>query len=470
MEKYLNILNEELLKNDKLIKIVDEENLKMYFEIIEELNFEEVITNSNKFNDMISKFEEKYDFKKYMAIDNNAQRNILSNLIQSIKTTATNDRSKLKLLMPLIVYLDFENILSNNIFIEKENIKEIKIFCIEFLRDFHINIDIPNNIPYYDSEARMVEKYKNNFDSLNFENIYELVDSIERSGKTIHSPFLKFCSHIIINNCREDYLKILNEKKDVLEIKLLIERLSDTEKVKMGVETSNFLVKFEVIRELVYFSTREIEDKLILEISKIITAFTSNNILWKQFIMYYLAYPSRSPKFFISLGIALKKISKENIKTLLQEIKINKYINNESITAINNCFSKDNLENLTKDSLEIIYERWIQYIEDEESMNIIITDVIDIVIFYIVNIMKEDKFEHLYSSCIRYIKEINNIWFQNKSDQYQFYYKKVSILFALGFRLNFKQRNEIIENFKTSIFIKDEDLRLIESNWSQLDI
>jgi hypothetical protein len=469
MEKYVEVLKEILLENDELFKGLDEEFLKQYFEIIEKLNFQEIIINSDIFNEMIDVFEEKYCFKRYMVAEDASQKYILRKLIHMIKIIAEEDSKKLELLLPLIIYLDYKNILSTDIFLNKGVTKKIKIFCLNLLRKFHINIDTPNNLPEYDYEARMFEKYKSNFDKLDFENIYGFIDSIERGGRTLDNPFLTLCSYIIINNSVEDYIKVLNEKEDALEIKLLIEKLSNTEKVKIGMETSNLLVKFEVIRELMYFNTNEIGQELIPKISKIIIEFTNDSKLWRQFIKYYLAFPSRSPKFFTSLGIALPKVDKEAVEIILQEIRIDSSTSMESRSAINNCFSEKNLENIIKDSAKIIYDRWLQYIEASNSIQIIFTDVIDIIIFYIVYIMEVDEFESNSKNCIRSIKEINNIWFKSKVDQRSFYYKNLSILFALGFRFSVERKSELVRNLKTSTFIEGELLELIETNWNRLE-
>ena len=77
----------------------------------------------------------------------------------------------------------------------------------------------------------------------------------------------------------------------------------------------------------------------------------------------------------------------------------------------------------------------------------------------------ENDFKKRYEECITYIDEINNIWFESESDQRTCFYKKLSNLFVLGYRLEEEKRRQLFEKIKKNTMISDNSLSLIKVNW-----
>ena len=139
----------------------------------------------------------------------------------------------------------------------------------------------------------------------------------------------------------------------------------------------------------------------------------------------------------------------------------------EAVAKIKETFTQENMNNLIGDSSKIIYDRWKDCIENskDERVSIILTDAINIVIFYIIKRMSNEEFESMCEAYKKELNEINNYWFENSVKRMSYYNKKVSILFALGFRMGLEERNRLLIMFEKSCLVREEDLNLIKINW-----
>ena len=85
--------------------------------------------------------------------------------------------------------------------------------------------------------------------------------------------------------------------------------------------------------------------------------------------------------------------------------------------------------------------------------------------FYIINRMSKSEFESISEKYKKEINEINSHWFRSSLERMSYYNKKVSILFALGFRMNLEQKKELLKIFRKDCIVREKDLRLIEYKW-----
>lgn len=377
-------------------------------------------------------------------------------------------KSKSELLVPIIIFLDCKNILVDDIFNESEIVEKIKEFCTGFLDKFEISIEIPEYTKSNSIENIAFRKYKKGLKKYNFINIYNFIEILENSMHYPENCFFGFCSYIMKNNYKQEYIEILNQKGDILEIQLMISNLEENELIEVGKETSNYLVKFEVIRHFINNRTKQIEnEEILLEISRIIVDFSKDENIWTEFMRYYLRFPIRWPKFFVILGQVLKDINKKEIEIILKELKIDVHSSYKILNIIKETFTQENMNNLIGDSSKIIYDRWKDCIENskDERVSIILTDAINIVIFYIIKRMSNEEFESMCEAYKKELNEINNYWFENSVKRMSYYNKKVSILFALGFRMGLEERNRLLIMFEKSCLVREEDLNLIKINW-----
>lgn len=465
MENYKEFLISVLSETNNKVR---ENILDNYFKIIDNLEFEKIIKDHEQYEDMTFMIQEKYNFEICNVIHNEEKKEILRDLIIGVKNKSIENNSQLKLLLPIIIFLDYKNILIDNIFNELEIIYKIKEFCVDFLENFEISIEIPEYIKSNSNENIAFNKYKEGLKKRDFINIYNFIEMLENSIYYIDNCFFRFCSYIMKNNYKDEYIEILNQKENILEIQLMISNLEESELIEVGNETSNFLVKFEVIRHFINDRTKQIEnEEILLGLSSIIVDFSKDENIWTEFMKYYLRFPIKWPKFFIILGQVLKDINKKEIEIILKELKIDVHSSCKTLNIIKNTFTQENMKNLIGDSSKIIYDRWKNCIENssDERVSIILTDAKDIVIFYIINKMSNDEFESMCKKYIKEVNEINNHWFKSSIKRMSYYNKKVSILFALGFRMNLEERKKLLRVFEKSCLVRDEDLNLIKKNW-----
>ncbi len=109
-----------------------------------------------------------------------------------------------------------------------------------------------------------------------------------------------------------------------------------------------------------------------------------------------------------------------------------------------------------------MFYRWLEFIDNynEYLGSIILTDTIDIVILYIVNFLDKTEVKKEIEKILDTLDEINNIWFKNKVDQENFFYKQLSRLFVYSFALNkfelFEEKQNILKLCKDSLIIQKE--------------
>ena len=449
MENYKEFLTNIL---SEINNEVQENILDNYFKIIDNLGFEKIIKDNEQYEDMIFMIQEKYNFEICNVIHNEEKKKIVRELIIGVKNKFLEKDYQLELLVPIIIFLDYKNIIIDNIFNELQLLCKIKKFCANCLEKFEISIKIPEYIKInYPENIDFKKEYEKDLKNYNFINIYNFIEIVENS---------MYYS--------ENYMEILNKEGDILKIQLMIRDLDEVELIEFGKKTSNFLVKFEIIRHFVNNRTKQIEnDIILLGISNIIKDFSKDENIWTKFVKYYLRFPIRWPKFFIILGKTLKDIDKKDIEVILKELKIDVNSSYETLKVIRNTFTQENINNFIGDSSKIIYDRWKKCIENskEKRVTIILTDVIDIVTFYIINRMSKSEFESISEKYKKEINEINSHWFRSSLERMSYYNKKVSILFALGFRMNLEQKKELLKIFRKDCIVREKDLRLIEYKW-----
>lgn len=435
MEEYLEILKEIVLSDKNVI--CDKEFLYEYFKIIKKIGLGKIIKDDEEFDKALILFEQKYEFSKYRVYIDDSQKNILEKIIYLIKINFKEESKCCTELLPLIVYIDSNNILSEYLFITNSNYnyEDVNTYMLDSLKSFIINIDTKKMLPEYDWKLEMKKGYEDGLKGHDFIAIYEFIDSVVGGWKFRYNDFINLFSYIIVKTDKTEYIKIINKKNSVLEIKFLIENLSIEEKLQVASESENILVKFEVIKELVQIAN--LDTILLKDLSNIIEYFTKDIDTWKNLIIFYFKSPSSYPGFFSCLGMIIQNgIEEKFIEVIIKELKFSLHINEKSKESINNCFNRDVLNIIKNEFLEEIYTRWESMILSyEEYVNRIYeTEVIDIVIYYIIHIMDDDIYNSKYNKYTSEINEIDNTWFVDKSAQISYKYKRLSILSALKYK------------------------------------
>lgn len=464
MEKQIETLNMIL---DEDFPYGEKEYLREYFELLDKYELSLIINDYNVLHKVMIEFEEKYNFNYHYATIYDDFKNILKQVIFSIKLNLEDSSNFLKL-VPLIVYIDRKHTFINHLMKQEDIKNKFKDFSLSTLENFKLDVKPQEGVPNYNWEFELFENYIEGLEELNFCSIYDLVESIERGIGYFSNMFLNLSKFIISNNYSVEYKEVVSSRENVFEIRELLKDVSNKEKLRIALESNSNILKFEVIRELVYSIKENHCEEIIEEISELVFSFTSELSLWEKFIKYYLLFPSRSPQFFSALGLILNKIPDKYLECLVKIIKIDKYTSDDEVKALGNAFTNENLENQKISRvLNLLYIRWENYLENYKDYtgDIFATGVINIVIFYVQNIMDNKEWKEKHDKSIYNIREIENIWFKDELEQHNYFYKNLTLVFIYGYRLEIEERKEILEELKDNCYLKAEVYENIRYNW-----
>jgi hypothetical protein len=399
-------------------------------------------------------FEEIYnDMKNAYNIDlqslryghnNRDEQIIYQNLILAVINET--DTKKKKKLIPLIIYLDNNRIFYNYLY--KINyldnfVYDIKDFFIGTISNSEVRVHNIEELSPHHQEKEWFENYKKGIESLNFKQIYSFIEGVERGMGHRFDIYLDFLIFIAYKYFFEDLIKIANNKKDMFEIIYLTNILDIEEILYLALKSNNYLLKFESIKKAVYFNSNNNYCLNLLKperslMKDIIIEFSNEKELWKQFLDFYLAYPLRSIQLFEPMSKSILEIDNSCILDLIQAIKIDKYLDDNSKNALNSLVLNIKNDEIQKEILEKLFYRWNDFIDNynEYFGSIILTDVIDIVIVYIRDFLDKTLVIKNINKILDNLDEIDNFWFKDSLEQTNYFYKQMSKLFVYAFVLD----------------------------------
>jgi hypothetical protein len=466
LENYIKQLAIQL-QDIRIIKENDE-FLAPYFLVNQKTDYREVLNDPDNFNKLINEIDKIYNFNKFSVYHNCEMKLVLNNLITSICMLKGEDEKKR--VLPLIIYLDADNIFYN--FLIKKNFFDDLITCVignveKF--SFKINKDsIPNN--HWESESYL--QYEDGVKNLNFLDIYQFIEAYERSGRTFEFSSVSLFVLVLSALDIKKLCSILDERKDTVTIIYLISNLSVPDKLLLAKESSNLILKIEVLRQLLYCTHNRTSCSILYEnehaiIEKILLDISQEEELWANFLKFYMPFPSRSPLLFKSLSSTLEKLDDQRLDLFLNSIDINWTIDNDISSALNACFFHIKDDNFQKKTFLKVLDLWeVNLLSNQESMHSLkLTNVINICVSTMKEFIEKEDVEKKVNIVLNNVIEIDNHWFETETAQNNFLYVQLTFLFLYGFGVNhfnlIKQKNSIRSTLKNS-----RTLQLLQNEYS----
>ena len=466
MEEQITPLLINTLKN--IISYKNDINiLENYYQLFDNKKY-----SGTNFNEIYKDMKEVYslDLQSLRYGHNNHNEQLIyKDLIIAIINEIDLDR-KMKLI-PLIIYLDNDRILYEHLYqinFFDDFIEEHKDFFTTTVKCSSIKVKNMEQLSSYHHEKELFDEYEQGLKDLDFLKIYNTVESYERGIGFRFNNYLDFKVFIYFKYFFVDLVDILNNKEDMFEIIYLINILNIEEILNLATKSNNYLLKFEAIRTSIYFKNNsqyclnlsKNEQELI---SNIILEFSERKCFWKDFISYYLSYPLRNPQLFKPMANAINIMDQDSIDYLVQNIKIDKYINDDSKEALNSCILHIKHDDIQKDILSKLFIRWENFIDNynEYFGSIILTDIIDIVIVYVRDFLNKDLIINNINNILNKIDEIDNKWFKDSLEKTNYFYKNMSKLFIYGFTLDkyelYDLKNNYLEVCKNNRLLQREN-------------
>ena len=428
MEEYVTKLSKLLERNPQGVESI---NLDYYFDSVNERNFLEILGNNDLWNKVFYKVEKHYNSNKFLAPHDESVCDNIFKLIVAIQNT--EDKQQKVLLLLLIVYLDDTLLLTQHL-IHKGFFTNVldKIFSI--LGNINLNASISTSDLHWESE--MFKKYQSGIKNNNIVDIYGFIFAYERGYNFIPDSFINVCMLSLSQLSTKKATELLEDKNNVLLMRQLIIGLPNEIKLQLANCSNNQLLKFEALREVVYFqrTARSLSYKEQGFISDIILSFSDDDIFWAQFLTFYLEYPSRAPLLFQPLGNVLNQLNEKHWRTFASKVHISKYNDPDSKQALNIFFNDIQDEKASTMVSKMVFQEWEIFIDNHSGFlnNILTTDVIDIVIYHIINNLSKKEVESTLMANLDIIHEINNRWFKSELEQTALFYKSMSKIFVYG--------------------------------------
>jgi len=460
MEEQLTPLLMNILANK--ISNVDMNVLEKYYQLFDNKKY-----LGNDFKNIYDDMKESYNIDlqslRYGYNNQDKQKTYADLILAVINETDTKKKIKL---IPLIIYLDNDRIFYEYLFKIKyfdDFVYDIKDFFIGTVKDSKVRVNNIEELSPYHQEKEWFESYKQGIKNLNFKQIYSFIESVERGFGHRFDLYIDFLVFIAYKYFFDDLVKIANNKKDMFEIIYLTNTLNTEEILNLALKSNNYLLKFESIRKVVYFKYNNYYCLNLLKIERdllkdIIVQLSKNSSIWQQFLDYYLKYPLRSIQLFEPMSKAIVDIDSKCILSLIQTIKIDKHIDNNSKEALNSLVLHIKNDVIQKAILEKLFYRWDEFVDNynEYLGSIILTDIVDIVIVYIRDFLDKTLVTNNINKILYNLDEIENFWFKDRLEQTNYFYKQMSKLFVYTFALDKYELDDMKE--KVSIICSSNQI------------
>ncbi len=425
----------------KQLEVLEKEKVKSL------LNIEgnnELIKINNEIRKIVSK-------AKNNAINSdNGEITELSKIIYTenlyfVKSIRKADLKSLILFLNINSYLlaDLKYFLEHNNFSSYDT-KGIAEKIVELLSKLSFDIRAQSGVPYHEKE--MLKKYENGIINNNIKDTYDLIETIERSGKEFHLNFI--IEHLVktlyILNY-ELFIRALNNLSTPQSFIFYLQSFTKQQLFPISEEKSltNKWLNFELIRQITKQETVEdLNNQNILLVKNCLLKLVSNNSFFKQSILYF----PKSLIFNNALAETLALNSNELLKNVINDcFKINKYtFYHKAKNSFKDSFKKSVPKNRYVEMLEQIYNKWETFYNqlrysDEYQNDLLLTDYCDFIVEYYYEKFDNSDIVDNMNNCFNDLKYIDSIWTKSQMQQTTIFNLLLTRLYLLTYV--FKEKN-----------------------------
>ena len=312
-------------------------------------------------------------------------------------------------------------------------------------------------------------KVAEKLDTINFSCLGAYLDSCNRSGRLNYNiPLLNMLSPILYRLNRDDFIKILSATNELINCLSLINQLDYGQKIDVALASDNPLVKFAVLWLIINYGNNAYDLYLSRpessNLSKLILQFSKDSKIWeefKKFIFSKITMNINLHHIVQAIGQASSLAKANLVYHFFEQLPIVKYSNEHNIANITRLIFSINDVTLQRNICKKLFLRWASYVDGytENLDSMLLTNFIDLAIHHVCNSFTEQELEQRIDDILSLIDIVDNIWFNNITEQNSFIYKQVSKLFILCFGLKKLGNTKYLEEIK--LFL--ENLKILKN-------
>lgn len=369
----------------------------------------------------------------------------LERFIVSIIYTNKNEQ-KVKLIS-LLVYLDNKNcVLLKYLFDRKffDFLKNDSSYIINFLQNNHLYIN-KQDLLKNTYEYKLYQDYQDGLKTKDFGKIYDFIDGYFNSYNSYSTLqniyFISYFSYIYFKLSKDNFVKILDKQNDIFNILRFIYRCNNDELLLIVKESKNKLVQFEIVKRLFYKGANNFVMKNHQDIVKTISSFAKDEIIWDNFLKFYLKFPQRNQLLISYLAHIFSKsnIQKYVRDIFIKNINIDIYSDIQRYKILTNCILAIKNQKNKKYILQGIFDKWCDYIKQSNDYILDITTFINVtplICYYIGNYLDKQTIKEQIREYIAEIQELENKWFSDSLAQTKYFFKLLYQFFVYSAYLN----------------------------------
>lgn len=318
------------------------------------------------------------------------------------------------------------------------------------LSNLKLVLQVPSDAPYHEKE--MMRKHLDGIANNDIEETYQMIKGIE-NGRGFHFNFLY--DHLILFLCHINFnyfIKALTRLEHPTEMVFYLQEFKqqDVLKIAMAFSLSNNWLNFEVIRQIIEKTNKDIVEEEETQAIKTVLERIKNNDF--SFLKKTAAYFHNNTLFNAAFGEFLTFCSNEQIEECISEcFKIDRYHSYQTARdSMRQHYTKIASVEQVNFLDTLVFTKWRIYFatlfkSKEFYLNgLLLTDFVNFIILYHTRLTDEQDLIVQMKSLVEKIKFIDAEWTLSKSSQITLFHLYHSELFLLTYAYRYKNLNNTV--------------------------